>query len=483
MLAPGGGPNGAADVRARTLTPDDALLEYLEGHGMSRISRRLASSGAMDVVATAAPGIKDILILGKVKQLERGKAADLIVLDAPAAGHAITFLRSARGLLDAVKVGPINTQAQDVLDMLTDPARCQVILVSLPEETPVNEVVETAYSLEDEVGIMLGPVVMNGLYRDTRRLGPRSRRGGEGSRCVPPSRRGQGVARGSRLPAEAGRAATRATAAARPNACRCPRSACRTCSLPTSARSTSTSWPPRSPRASKSWLPYEGGTVSDLRTLLTSNEIVVCTGSGGVGKTTTAAVLALEAAREGMQACVVTIDPAKRLANAMGLEGLTNTASKVEGDWPGELWALMLDTKSTFDDLVVKHAESDDQARNILSNRFYRNISGALSGTQEYMAMEKLYELHEDGGLRRDRGRHAADPERARLPRGAAPAHPLPRPPPLPRADGPDPRLREGRERGGTGFPAHGLEGGRRRRRARRGHLLPGLRRDGARLP
>jgi anion-transporting ArsA/GET3 family ATPase len=165
VLAHGGGPTGAADVRARTLTPDDALVEYLETHGMSRISRRLASAGAMDVVATAAPGIKDILILGKVKQLERGKAADLIVLDAPAAGHAITFLRSARALLDAVHVGPINTQAKDVLEMLTDPERCQVILVTLPEETPVNELVETAYSLEDEVGIMLGPVVMNGLYR------------------------------------------------------------------------------------------------------------------------------------------------------------------------------------------------------------------------------------------------------------------------------------------------------------------------------
>jgi anion-transporting ArsA/GET3 family ATPase len=165
VLSPGGGTEGAGDVRARTLTPDDALLEYLEGHGMSRISRRLAASGAMDVVATAAPGIKDILILGKVKQLERGKKADLIVLDAPAAGHAITFLRSARGLLDAVNVGPIHSQARDVLEMLTDPTRCQVLLVSLPEETPVNEVVETAYSLEDEVGIMLGPVVMNGLYR------------------------------------------------------------------------------------------------------------------------------------------------------------------------------------------------------------------------------------------------------------------------------------------------------------------------------
>ena len=163
-LSPGGGPEGAADVRARTLTPDDALLEYLEDHGMSRISRRLVTSGAVDMVATAAPGIKDILILGKVKQLEQKHQADLIVLDAPAAGHAISFLRSARGLLDAVRVGPINTQARDVLELLTDPARCQVVLVTLPEETPVNELVETAYSLEDEVGISLGPVVVNGRY-------------------------------------------------------------------------------------------------------------------------------------------------------------------------------------------------------------------------------------------------------------------------------------------------------------------------------
>ena len=164
VLSPGGGRDGAADVSARTLTPDDALIEYLQDHGMSRISRRLASTGAVDMVATAAPGIKDILILGKVKQLEQRRRADLIVLDAPAAGHAISFLRSARGLLDAVKVGPINTQARDVLELLTDPARCQVVLVTLPEETPVNELIETAYSLEDEVGVSLGPVVVNGRY-------------------------------------------------------------------------------------------------------------------------------------------------------------------------------------------------------------------------------------------------------------------------------------------------------------------------------
>ncbi len=164
VLSRGGGPEAAAEVRARTLTPDDALIEYLEDHGMSRVSRRLAQSGAVDMVSTAAPGIKDILILGKVKQLERSSAQDLVVLDAPAAGHAISFLRSPRGLIDAVRVGPINAQARDVLEMLTDPARCTVVLVTLPEETPVNELVETAFSLEDEVGVSLGPVVVNGLY-------------------------------------------------------------------------------------------------------------------------------------------------------------------------------------------------------------------------------------------------------------------------------------------------------------------------------
>ena len=115
VLAPGGGPAGEGEVRARTLTPDDALLDYLRDHGLSRISKRLVSSGALDVVATAAPGIKDILILGKVKQLERAGDADLLVLDAPAAGHAITFLQAASALLDTVRVGPINAQARDVL--------------------------------------------------------------------------------------------------------------------------------------------------------------------------------------------------------------------------------------------------------------------------------------------------------------------------------------------------------------------------------
>jgi anion-transporting ArsA/GET3 family ATPase len=144
-----------------------------------------------------------------------------------------------------------------------------------------------------------------------------------------------------------------------------------------------------------------------LDTLVDKDTIIICCGSGGVGKTTTAAVIAQEAARRGRDAVVVTIDPAKRLANALGLGALSDAPSEVprnlwdpEGTAPpsGRLSALMLDTKTTFDRLVTRYAVGEDQAERILGNSFYRNVSGALSGTQEYMAMEKLYELHEDGG-------------------------------------------------------------------------------------
>ena len=137
-------------------------------------------------------------------------------------------------------------------------------------------------------------------------------------------------------------------------------------------------------------------TPPDLATLVEERRVVVCCGSGGVGKTTTAAVLAMAGAAAGRKSVVVTIDPAKRLADALGLDALSNTPSRIEGEWPGELWAMMLDTENTFDNLIRKYAGSPEQVEGIFSNRFYRNLAGALSGTQEYMAMEKLHELHDD---------------------------------------------------------------------------------------
>jgi anion-transporting ArsA/GET3 family ATPase len=153
-----------ARIQARFLTPDAALVDYLESHGMRRISKRLIASGALEVVATAVPGMKDILVLGKVKSLDESRAANLLIVDAPAAGHAISFLLSPRGLLDAVRVGPISKQAADVVALLSDPARCQVMLVTLPEETPVSEAIETAFAIEDRAGVALGPVVVNQCF-------------------------------------------------------------------------------------------------------------------------------------------------------------------------------------------------------------------------------------------------------------------------------------------------------------------------------
>ncbi|MCA1832245.1 MAG: ArsA family ATPase [Actinomycetota bacterium] len=141
----------------------------------------------------------------------------------------------------------------------------------------------------------------------------------------------------------------------------------------------------------------------DLARLIADRHIVVCTGPGGVGKTTISAALAVRAADLGRKTIVCTIDPAKRLAQSLGLSELGNTPREVAKSAYGKgrqpkaaLWAMMLDMKRTFDDLIVDMA-SPDLAKRILSNPFYEHISSTLAGTQEYMAMEKLYELHEEG--------------------------------------------------------------------------------------
>ena len=148
-------------VGVRHISAASSLEEYLLDHGFKRIAKRLASTGVIDVVGTAAPGIDDLVVLGKIKQLERSGEWDLIVVDGPAAGHALTFLTSAAGLLDAVGSGPVHDQAGDVVAMLRDPSRCRVVLVTLPEATPVNELIETADTIVDRAGVELGPVVVD----------------------------------------------------------------------------------------------------------------------------------------------------------------------------------------------------------------------------------------------------------------------------------------------------------------------------------
>ena len=146
--------------------------------------------------------------------------------------------------------------------------------------------------------------------------------------------------------------------------------------------------------------------AGSLEQLMAAKEIVIATGSGGVGKTTTAAAAAaMVAVKQGGKVLVLTVDPAKRLANALGLEGFGNVEKQVPlsafeeaGVSPrGELWAAMLDTKQSWDDLVRRHAPDPQTRDRILDNPLYKNITGRFVQSHEYIAMERLYEIHQSG--------------------------------------------------------------------------------------
>ncbi|MGA7756351.1 MAG: ArsA-related P-loop ATPase [Ilumatobacteraceae bacterium] len=155
---------GAGQVRGRTIPADQAFGDYLELRGVGGMLRRAASAASLPMIAAATPGLEHLLVLGKVKELERDRAADLIVVDAPPAGHAAPFLRSAQGLSDVVQSGPVRDQSVEVDAMLRDPERCKAMIVTLPEETPVTEAVELASELRGDIGLALLPVVVNGCW-------------------------------------------------------------------------------------------------------------------------------------------------------------------------------------------------------------------------------------------------------------------------------------------------------------------------------
>ena len=366
--------------------------------------------------------------------------------------------------------------------MLTDAARCQVVLVTLPEETPVNELVDTAYHLEDRVGVSLGPVVVNGLVPDDRRPRRRPRRPRPrptGRRCSPARPRPCAAAAAGSGPSGG---------------------PCRPSSSPASPR------PSRCPSCTCPHLPATdlGGAELDLlatallaghrgrcpderaeparprRARRLGARSSICCGSGGVGKTTTAAVLAMEAARRGRKAAVVTIDPARRLANAMGLEGLSNEPGQVAGRLARR--AVGADARHQVDLRPPGHhlrrrpgAGRADPREPLLPEHLRRPVGHpGVHGHREALRAAPRPRL------RPRRGRHPADPQRPRLPRRPEPAGPLPRPPPLPHPDDADPRGDEGGVGGRPGVRPVGHQGGRRRGVRRRHHLLHRLRRHGA---
>lgn len=156
-------------LRAISIEPDESLVEYLRlFYGIPRISRALVTSKAVEFATQIAPGLRDILLVGKIKEAENrqspaGPVYDVIVVDAPPTGRLPRFLDAPRAIGNLVSSGPISRQAQGVLDVTTNPERCQVVLVTLPEELPMRETLEAREALS-EIGVASGPIICNQLW-------------------------------------------------------------------------------------------------------------------------------------------------------------------------------------------------------------------------------------------------------------------------------------------------------------------------------
>lgn len=145
-----------------TIDPRTALEAYLEGRRLGAIGRRLSRTGMLDLVATAVPGIEQLVVLSRLRQLEQLGRHDLIVMDGPASGQALALLRAPHAVSRLARSGPLAEQADAAGALLSDPTRTQVVLVTRPAHTSVTETIETAFALEEDLGLTLGPVVVNG---------------------------------------------------------------------------------------------------------------------------------------------------------------------------------------------------------------------------------------------------------------------------------------------------------------------------------
>ena len=408
---------------AMAMDTEASLQEYL------RLNLRVPMLGRLgplakvfDFVATAAPGVREILTVGKimweVRESVEGRADfDLVVVDAAATGHIVAQLGAADTIRDFVDVGPLRNQTQWVSELLADPAVTAVNIVTTPEEMPVAETIDLVGRLRREVNVPLGAVIVNRVLPElfthadeetfeafrapasrellTARLGGGATEVLDAARLVVSLRRTRAAHLEELRRRGRSAAAVRAIplrSSARParyaDGRRCARRGARVLRWQPSRAVVPTTNPRRS------------SSSSPRRRSLSSAAPVA---SGRPRSPPRAALGA--AVRLGGKVLVLTIDPAKRLATALGLEGIGNLAHQVPpevlkeaGIEPrGELWAAMLDTKQSWDDLVLRYAKDEETAYRILENRLYHNLTARFVQSHDYIAMERLFELHSSG--------------------------------------------------------------------------------------
>ena len=372
----------AEGLQWEAISPDRLLARWLSGHSMGLIADRLEKSGALSVIASSIPGIRDVLFLGYLRALVESGKWDRIILDGPASGRLREMLRAPRQVAEVAAEGPVFEQATQAHGMLTDPETTGIVLVTLPEEMPVNETIETAFDVEDDPGVQLAGVVVNRIFPESEP--PRSFDAHPfGGRVR--ARFEMNTENVERLEAElpVPRVTTRENA----------RGVSSPADLdelidPAVAQ-------PLDPDSGGAQQATPEGDPEALNAALQA-QIVVTVGTGGVGKTTIGAALAVRAAQAGKSVALVTIDPAKRLKDSLGLTELDDELREVPLGGAGRLQATMLDPGSTFERLVRSHAQDETHAQRILGNPLGAQLADSLSGMTEYMAVERLWELHTD---------------------------------------------------------------------------------------
>jgi anion-transporting ArsA/GET3 family ATPase len=413
---------------ALAVTPKEAVREYLTIYfGMDRVSRALVRTGILDQMVGLIPGFRDLLLGGKIFEIEHVRVSnprdagrpeyDLVVVDAPPTGQIASFLASPGTFAELIKVGRMKRQAAGIDRMLRERAR--LILATLLDEMAVTETLEAVEHVAAArmpatavvANRVLAEVVPKGSRRAFDRLAPErlealaSEAGASvdsaiaaellrGARASDERRRTQiaylDQLRASRLPVfelpdvpgtaeewPAQRIAALAATIGHEPASAIP--------LPRRPAPTIAKTKKRRPPATVS--------PGDLGPYLRGTRIVVVCGSGGVGKTTISAAVAVRTALAGRETALLTVDPARRLATALRLPDVAGERTIVDLGAGRRLEALQLDTQRTFDDLIARYATSPERRDRILHNAFYRRLADTLAGTHEYMAMEKLYEL------------------------------------------------------------------------------------------
>jgi anion-transporting ArsA/GET3 family ATPase len=403
-----------------SITPHETVRAYLRRYaGMRRIPKPLMRTGAVDQIITATPGLRDLLALGMIYESfqvraqdsggRRATGYDLVVVDAPPTGQIASFLSAPSVFAGLVRVGRIRRQASSVAQMLR--RRSRVVLVSLPEEMSVAETLETVPAIHD-TGTKVTAIVANRVHPHVAfGVGhPRGRRL-EAEDAVRLAKEvgidldvslaeevleGEALAE-RRVKAQRGftnRLAERGPVLVLPELVGMAASQ-RVGSLGriVSGEDSGNSAVAREVAAADRTASIPPTTTLD-EPLGRARIVVVC-GSGGTGKTTVSAAIAIRMAQSGLRTVLLTVDPARRMATALKLPMVPGERIRVPLGSRRWMDAIQLDTKRTFDELVERFAMGPEQVERILSNPVYRRITDTLGGTHEYMAMEKLHQLAE----------------------------------------------------------------------------------------